>query len=604
MITNSARRIALTLFYCACITLAAGAAHIEKALEALKQAPPVCPETIDFIVFADSNTLEPLEQSETFRQILREANVLKPDFVFEAGDIVLGGAADGVPAQWDVFDEAIATCERPYLAVPGNHDISDAATEQIWIDRMGPTHYAFEYGNSCFIGLNSEEVGALNRISDEQVAWLREALEATRAANIFVFLHKPYFAHVGDPETAETLWNNQWSNVAEAFRGHPVRAVFAGHEHLYRDCGVRDGVHYVICGGAAAYGIKGNEDEGKFNHYLLVRVRGEDVNWSVIKPGSILPSDSVTAARIDELFQIRNRCITSEEVFVPWGKPLDQDVEVVVRNPNPGTLKSEIVWDVPEGWSVSPPTLGYEIGANGAMGMKFRVRAAGPEGARFPVPILKTNYNQTQHGPAVEVLQDLRLVPVLEAPRAKGAVAIDGALGEWGAAEFAPSLYPVGFSGTDKDDLACETGFMWDEEWLYLAVRAHDNEFHQPFAGDIVWKADNVEMFLGEWSWSLSLTNAGPEVFLYWGVGASEETVNTDVRLAVTRTGKEVIYEAAFPQALLTPLKLAPGNSVRYNALMNDLDPAGPEKDRHWLQLVPETGSPGNPRPRIKVELR
>lgn len=596
-------RVLILVFAMLCASTALHAALIEQSIEKLRQSPPICPDVFDFVVVADSNTLEPLEQAEVFKQIIREVNVLKPHFVFEAGDIVLGGAAEGVPAQWDVFMETIAACEPPYLAIPGNHDISDEATEQIWIERMGPTHYAFTYGNSLFIGLNSEEVGALDRISDEQVAWLKEQLAASTATNMFVFLHKPYFAHEGDPDTAAATWDKQWSNVAEAFRGHPVRAVFAGHEHLYRDCGVRDGVRYVICGGASVYGMKGNADEGKFNHYLRVQVRGDQFSWAVIKPGSILREDAVTGVRMDELFNIRNKWIVSDEACVPFGEAVDRDVKVTIRNPHENVLKSSLNWEISEGWSVTPAQIDYEVAARGAAELVFRVAARKPKFARFPVPVFRTLYTQTQHGPAVEVTHDLRFVPTLSARRANGPIVLDGVLDEWDAAQFAPAVYPVDFDAKDTDDLACEMGFLWDQDRLYLAVRTHDNEFHQPYAGDIVWAADNVELFLDGWSWGLSLTSNGPEVFLYWGVGVSAETVNTDVKLGVKRNGTEIVYEAAFPKPLLAPLRLEPGNSFRFNALMNDLDPSGPQKERHWLQLAPETGSPGNPGPRIKVIL-
>ncbi|MBP8128215.1 MAG: metallophosphoesterase [Candidatus Hydrogenedentes bacterium] len=595
--------VLILIFAAMCAGTAGHAALIEQSLERLRQSPPVCPDAFDFVVVADSNTLEPLEQAEVFKQILREVNVLKPGFVFEAGDIILGGAAEGVPPQWDVFEQTIAACEPPYLAIPGNHDISDAATERIWLERMGPAHYTFAYGNSLFIGLNSEEVGALDRISDEQVAWLKEQLAAATATNIFVFLHRPLFANEGDPETAGSVWEAQWANVAETFRGYPVRAVFAGHEHIYRDCGVRDGVHYVICGGASVYGMRGNADEGKFNHYLRVQVRGGQFSWAVIQPGSILPQDAVTSERIDELFRIRNKWLVSEEIYAPLGEPVDRDLRVTISNPHERVLTSFLRWTVPEGWSVMPEQRDYEIPAHSAAQLVFHVQSEAAGAARFPVPVLRTLYTQTQHGPAVEVAHDLRFVPVLSARRASSPVAPDGVLSEWEGAQFAPSAYPAGFTGAALDDLACETAFLWDEDWLYMAVRVRDNEFHQPYAGDIVWKADNVEMFLDGWSWGLSLTAHGPEVFLYHGINVSAETVNTDVKLSVKRDGTGTFYEAAFPESHLAPLKLAPGASFRFNSLMNDLDPSGPETDRHWLQLAPETGSPGNPPPRVKVVL-
>jgi hypothetical protein len=246
-------------------------------------------------------------------------------------------------------------------------------------------------------------------------------------------------------------------------------------------------------------------------------------------------------------------------------------------------------------------TAEYEAPANGTAALAFRVTAPGD--AKFPVPLFRTRYALTEHGPPVDLEQDLRYVPELVAVRAPGAMAMDGLLDEWGEAAMMPLVYPVDFDG-DPEDLASKLGFMWDDEFVYLAVETIDNEHTQPYAGDIVWSADNVELFLDKWSWGLTLTNAGPEVFLYKGVDVAPETVNTDVKLGITRDGTKTIYEAAFPKSHLTPLTLAPGESFRFNTLMNDLDASGPLEERHWLQLVPEHGTRGSRQPKVRVLLR
>jgi hypothetical protein len=366
---------------------------------------------------------------------------------------------------------------------------------------------------------------------------------------------------------------------------------------------VRDGVRYVICGGASVYGMHGTEEEGSFNHYLRVRVRGTDVSWAVIKPGAILPEDAVTSARMDELYNIRNKWIAAEEVFVPIGAPISEDVTISIHNPHDSPLNSEITWEMQPGWSVSPEEAAYEAPAEGAAALTFHMSTEGQQAAKFPVPRFHTTYDATRHGPAVDVTQDLKLVPVLEARRVRAKPRIDGRIEEWKTAQWMPLVYPVGFDATDTKDLHSEVAFLWDENSLYMAVKTHDNEYHQPYAGDIVWSADNVELFLDNWSWGLTLTEDGPEVFLYWGVDVSGETVSTDVDLAVEREGKVIIYEARFPKSHLTPMTLDPGNSFRFNMLMNDLDPSGPVEKRHWLQLVPERSSTGLRRPRVQVVL-
>lgn len=574
---------------------------IERSLAQLRQTPPVANESFDFVVLGDSNTLKPLEQSEVFRQCLREFNILKPNFVVEVGDLILGGPAAELPAQWDLFEETIRTCRVPYLVLPGNHDVRDAASEALWKQRIGPTRYAFSYGNSLFLLLDSEELDAVQQISDEQVAWVRQQLDVSKATNIFVFLHQPYFEPVGDPDNKAAYLQRHWSNVADVFRGHPVKAVFAGHRHGYRDCGTREGVHYVITGGAASYGLAGNQEEGGFNHYLLVRVRGEEVSWSVIKPNAVLPENVSNSGRMDELFNVRNKWVRGEELIVPFGQAVDQDLRVTVTNPRPTPMQSSLRWEDPPGWSVTPQEAAYEVAGNSAKEFTFHVKATA-EAARFPVPFFRTRYPQTEFGPPVEVQQDLKLVPTLSAPRARRPLVIDGVLDDWKDVPMTALGYPVDFSG-DPNDLASKLAFQWDDNYLYLAIVTEDNEFYQPYAGDPVWSADNVEMFLDGWSWGLTLTGHGPEVFCYWGVEVTPEKVNTDVKLAVTRHGTQVIYEAAFPQSHLTPLKLAAGNSFRFNMLMNDLDPSGPVKTRHGLQLLPGKVSPGNPKPRAKVIL-
>ncbi len=575
---------------------------IAKSLAKLGQSPPECDGSFDFIVTGDSQSNRQIvDQREVFKQMIREFNVLRPALVVEVGDLILGGGAENVPPQWELFQATVGNCEPPYFPVPGNHDIGDAQTEKYWMEQMGPTRYAFSYGNSRFIVLDSEEVDALDRLSDEQVQWFRNELETTNARNIFVFLHQPYFTYKDEPERSDEAWEKRWKYLADVMKGHPVRAVFAGHLHGYQDFGIREGVHYVIAAGAAGFG-QAAEETGRFNHYLLVRVRGEEVSWAVIKPYSVLPENVVTADRIDELYNVRNKWVASSEVFAPLGEPVDQEMTLTIRNPHDTPLKSSLTWDPKPGWTIEPETADYEVAAKGSTDLLFHVRADKPGDARFPVPRLHTRYSGTVYGPPVDVEQDLPYVPVLSAVRAKGAVNTDGVLDEWASAQMMPLIYPVGFDAADSKDLTSRLGFMWDDDHLYLAIETHDNEHYQPYGGDIVWSADAVEMFLDNWSWGLSLTKAGPEVFLYWGVDVSGETINTDVKLGITRNGDKITYEAAFPNSLLKPLALAEGNSFRYNALMNDLDSSGPLPGRHWLQLVPERGAQGS-KPRVKVVL-
>lgn len=573
------------------VLLFAGAAPAEpviaKSLAQLEQTPPVAPTSFDFVVTGDSQSNKQLAfQTDMFKEMIREWNTVKPSFVMEVGDIILGGAVKDMPVQWDLFQNTIAQCQPPYFPVPGNHDINDSASEKLWQERMGPTHYAFSYGNSLFIALDSEEVDAPDRLSDEQVAWLKHELDATTATNIFLFLHQPYFTDHDDPRLVDETSEKRWKYLADVMHGHPVRAVFAGHLHCYRDFGVRDGVHYAICGGAASFGNH-PDDTGLFNHYLLVRVRGDQVDWLVVKPGSLLPSDVCTNAHLAELYDINHRLVFCEDLPTPYGEPFDRDVTIHIQNPFDKAFTSSVTWDVPDGWKVDPMSKDYSVAANGDANVTFHVAANGPEAVRFPAPSFKTSYANTSFGKPVDVKTDMPLVPVGQAVHASGEVTIDGALDEWQNVAPMTMPYPGGFApGTyTPDDLSGQCRLMWDEAHLYIAFEIVDNEHYQPYAGDIVWLADAIEFGVDKWAWGVSLTKAGPEVFMYLGEGLSAETVNKDVSSAVRREGGRTTYEVAFPAKLVKPLKLEAGASFQFRAEAADVDREGGPK--HDLSLSP-----------------
>jgi hypothetical protein len=566
---------------------------IEKALDELWKNPPVSDESFDFIVLGDSRPAGELGQPEAFKTMIREFNVLRPVFALDCGDLILGGAAEGLGPQWDEFEEVVARCEIPFIPVAGNHDISDAPTEKIWIDRMGPTKFSFAVGNSLFIALNTEEVGALDRISDEQVEWLKSLLENSDAKHIFVFMHKPYFVQ---------NWEENWSNSAKVLEGHPVRIVFGSDIHLYRDCGVRDGIHYIVTGGGGAP-IHTPEEEGGFYHYILVSVRGEKVTWSVVRPGSVFPPDVVTADRVNEMRAIRKRWVGTEPVEVPYGEGFDREVKVHIQNPYDTHFSSKLTWEVPEGWSVEPTEAVYTTQPDATTELTFHIEADNPESVRFPAPSLHTVFEKAKFGGPVRVDREMDLIPTTVARRAPSPLKIDGELDDWSGAAPVAVTYPHEFDPKNTEDLKSQVRFQWNPDSFYLAVETWDDDFYQPYAGDIVWLADNVELFLDTWSWGLTLTEAGPEVFLYWGVNRSRETVNTEVELAVKRDGRLTVYEAAFPQDVVLPMQLEAGKSCRFSVIMNDLDGSVPERPRHWLELTPGAGSGSGEFPRAKVIL-
>lgn len=266
----------------------------------------------------DGTALQP-DHSRVVDGILQQIGDLRNSefpvrFILQTGDAVVYGDR---PHEWNVsfiplIDRLTAQGGVPYYFVPGNHDVStetraDAPERQaglrdvldanrLLIPRDGsprrldgyPT-YSFGYGNTFVIGLDS-----LIANDDRQYVWVKqqlEGLDAARYVNVFVFCHHSPFSsgpHSLDPEESTRVMRSRYMPLFEA---HHVRAVMAGHEHLYEHWVEHytdhSGRHRLDCivsggGGAPLYGYVG---EPNLNSYLKAN-RGLSMELQhLVKPG-------------------------------------------------------------------------------------------------------------------------------------------------------------------------------------------------------------------------------------------------------------------------------------------------------------------------------
>jgi len=149
----------------------------------------------------------------------------------------------------------------------------------------------------------------------------------------------------------------------------------------------------------------------------------------------------------------------------------------------------------------------------------------------------------------------------------------------------------VAYDPLDTTDLKAQTRLMWDKDHLYVAVEAEDNEYYQPYNGDVVWMADSVELWVDHSNWSFSLTSEGPQVFLDERPDKHLDAVVKEVSLAVKQDGRRMIYEAAYPASELPQIRLTPENRIHFSILVNDMDSRGPLAKRHWAELTPGAGA-------------
>jgi hypothetical protein len=170
-----------------------------------------------------------LPQPPVLTQIFNDAQRFKPVFFLWSGDIIYGheNHTKKLEDQYTEFFGIAQLAKVPLFNAPGNHEMDsvqkigketietpDSRLEKIYVDAMNfptgaPAYGAFNYGNSRFIALNTEEPGATPTpsptatpdkklkldpgfVSPQQLDLLTQDLEANKTkAHIFVFMHHP-----------------------------------------------------------------------------------------------------------------------------------------------------------------------------------------------------------------------------------------------------------------------------------------------------------------------------------------------------------------------------------------------------------------------------
>jgi hypothetical protein len=256
-----------------------------RAAEAVLPNPPNIPpsQSYTFAVFGDNRGDETGEQPATFLQLLQAINKRDPAFVLDTGDMIYGHTRDEAQlrTQWATYRTAASRLKPPLFHIPGNHDIWNEASARVYRELWGTNYYAFDCANARFIGLDTESVSS--RIDQRQFSWLEQQLRSCNQPNVFVFFHRPLFPIDGGIGSSLDTFPAERDRLHELFVRHRsiIRAVFAGHEHLYH-YQKRDGVAYYTTGGGGAP-LYTAPELGGFHHFLLVRVSGQNVDVTLEK---------------------------------------------------------------------------------------------------------------------------------------------------------------------------------------------------------------------------------------------------------------------------------------------------------------------------------
>ncbi len=231
-------------------------------------------------------------------ELLDEVRRLKPAFAVLTGDMIWGDVdnnparRDAVLREWDYLDSAMATLGVPTYRVPGNHEIQDVVTRDLYWERYGRLPQIVTLGTTRLLLLNSTHMPpdgdttkmAFTRGTDldrAQVAWLRTELAKPGFAHTFAFLH-----HLLWWQKPEGAW---WRDVHPLLASGGVDALFSGdYGPLKFSTLTKDSVRYfqsAIEGSPSLEMLRGSEYSrmlsSQFDNFLAVRVNGPAVDVEV-----------------------------------------------------------------------------------------------------------------------------------------------------------------------------------------------------------------------------------------------------------------------------------------------------------------------------------
>jgi len=226
--------------------------------------------------------------SEAFLKMLDEMDLISPSFILSLGDAYYGygGSLQRFRNGLDYFLSRIKPLDTPFFNVIGNHEVGGSVERENYIkERFGNLYGSLDYANSHFIMLDTDETGKEGTIQGEQLVWLEKDLASNKdAENIFVFMHRPLFSGIdGDLNKGKSFKSkSNKDSLHNLFKKYGVKAVFAGHEHLFNET-VKDGIRYFITGGGGSP-LDQSPEKGGFLHYLIVGIKDKAMSIDVITP--------------------------------------------------------------------------------------------------------------------------------------------------------------------------------------------------------------------------------------------------------------------------------------------------------------------------------
>jgi len=236
------------------------------------------PDNFQFAIVSDRNGGS---RPGVFEDAIQKINLLQPEFVLSVGDLISGYTTDTavISKQWKEINGVLSDLKMPFFYLPGNHDITNKVMEKEWEKLYGSRYYSFNYKNTLFIILDSNDDDDFNLTRLQTDFVLKTLKDNSQVRWTFVLMHHPIWTYNTDGRFEEI----------EASMKDRKFTVIAGHEHHYHQAERNESNYYILSTTGAGSALRGNYF-GEFDHVSWVTMADKPVMANLRLDG-ILPHD-------------------------------------------------------------------------------------------------------------------------------------------------------------------------------------------------------------------------------------------------------------------------------------------------------------------------
>ena len=252
---------------------------------------PLESKSVRFAVIGDSGTGQH-EQYEVAEKMELYREKVNFDFVIMLGDNIYGGhRPNDFRQKFEVPYRALLDAGVKFYAALGNHD--DPNVERLYkpFNMGGQRYYTFKKGDAEFFVLDS------NYMDPDQLTWLEQALQKSKAKWKIAYFHHPLYSN-GRSHGPDL---DMRARLIPLFRQYGMNAIFSGHEHAYARMKPEESIYYFILGNSGklmTHDFRSSEGMAKGfdtdRSFMLVEIAGDKLSFQTIsRAGHTIDSGSL-----------------------------------------------------------------------------------------------------------------------------------------------------------------------------------------------------------------------------------------------------------------------------------------------------------------------